>query len=147
MLSCTVMLYSMSWTVCTNMCNCSLENFRWMSPHLFSPHSLRWQFHWQRGTTQDVSGPQGNTSTGMTPSARHDSVACCWRWNKLSVSVALWSLQWDGQTPLSGSQAPLAPPRRWFKSTEKQTGCKAVFNTSLPSLNPGRFPLDKTLLT
>lgn len=70
---------ALGWMDQHGLCICSLENVSWMSPHPFFPHSLRWQFHWQRGTTQDVSGWRGNTSAGMTPSVRGDSTARCSR--------------------------------------------------------------------
>lgn len=73
----------------TCLCICSLESFSWMSPHPFSPHNLRWQFHWQRGTTQYVSGWRGNTSTGTTPSA-HDDLAARRSWTLNSVCQRLY---------------------------------------------------------
>lgn len=58
-----VMLYRLHGpTNVTCLCICSLENFSWMSPHPFPPHSLRWQFHWQRG-----DHPGRVRVTGETP--------------------------------------------------------------------------------
>lgn len=123
---------SVAWRISDG---CHLIRF----PHTASGGS----FMGRGGTTQDVSGPQRNTSTGTISSAHQHTAdgginsVCQWVYGRCSEigrrhSAGAKSLQHRRGCDLTAPRAKL--------------GCKAVFNTSLSSPNPSRFLLDKTLL-